>query len=808
MFQDLRYGLRLLRSNPLFTLVAVLTLALGIGANTTIFSVVNAVLLRPLPYRDAEQLVTVWHRNVNQRGAQAGSFELTPANFLDLQKQQQSFTQLAAFASHDFNLTGAGEPERVRGWQASASLFDVLGVAPVVGRVFTVDEDRAGAEPVVVVSHGFWQRRLGGAGNAVGQTLRLDDRNVTVIGVLPPGFEFPVKGAELWSPLAFDAEAANARTAFYLNAVARLRPGVTLAQAQSDSEAIAQRLDQAFPRSNAGMRFTLEPLRERHGGQSRTTLYLLLGAVGCVLLIACVNVANLLLARATVREKELAVRAALGAGRRRLLRQMLTESALLSLLGGAGGLALAWWGVRALRLLDPGTIARLDEVNLDARVLAFTLGVSLLTGLLFGLAPALQSSRLNLNQALKESGRGAAGAAGHRLRGALVIAEVALSLVLLAGAGLLIRSFVRLLNVDPGFNAERVLTLRVELSQDKAQDAAQAANFYQQVLERVQAVPGVEAASAVNALPIVTPGMRAALVMEDKPDPPPGQPQLGNNRVVSPDYFRTLGIPLFSGRTLTPQDNGQAPPVAVINQTLARRYWGDENPLGKRFKLGARNGDLPWLTVAGVVGDVRQEGLSNAPLPEFYTPFTQAHARWARPRVLAVRTAGEPLAALAAVKSAVWAVAPDQTIHDVQTMEAVLANWLAPRRFNLVLLGVFAALALVLAGTGIYGVLSYVVTQRTKEIGVRLALGAAHRDIVRLIVRQGMTLTAAGIALGLAASLALARFLAGFLFEVRAWDPLTLGGITLLLAGVAWLACWIPARRATRIDPLTALRHE
>ncbi len=806
--QDLRYGLRMLRRNPLFTLVAVCTLALGIGANTTIFSVVNVVLLRPLPYREAEQLVMVWHRNVNQRELQAGNFELSPANFLDLQKQNQSFAQIAAFINHDFNLTGGGEPERVMGWQTSATLFDVLGVAPVMGRGFTANDDRDGAEPVVVISHGFWQRRFGGQANAVGQTLRLDERNVTVIGVLPSGFEFPVKGSDLWMTLSMNAGQANARAAFALSAVARLKSGVTMTQASSEMETIALSLEKAFPRSNTGVRFAVEPLRERQGGNARTTLYLLLGAVGCVLLIACVNVANLLLARAAVRERELAVRAALGAGRQRLLRQMLTENALLSLLSGGCGLLLAWWGVRALRALDVGGLVRLDQVSVDGRVLSFTLGVSLLTGLLFSLAPALQSSRLNLNQALKEVGRGAAGTAGNRLRGAFVIAEVALSLMLLVGAGLLIRSFVRLLDVDTGFRPERLLTLRVELSQAKMQDAAQAANFYQQVLERIQALPGVEAVSVVNALPIATPGMRSALTFEDKPDLPPGQPQLGNNRVISPDYFRSLGIPLLGGRTLTVQDNASAPPVAVINKSLARRYWGDENPLGKRFKLGARNADSPWLTVVGLVGDVRQEGLSNAPLPEFYTPFTQAHVRMARLRVLAVRTNGDPLALAGAIKSAIWTIDRDQTIYEVQTMDAIVAKWLAPRRFSLVLLGLFAVLALVLAGVGIYGVISYAVTQRTKEIGVRMALGANRRDIVRLVVRQGMLLTAAGIALGLVASLALTRFIAGFLFEVRAYDPLTLTGITLLLTAVAWFACYLPARRATKVDPLIALRHE
>jgi putative ABC transport system permease protein len=804
MFQDLRFGLRMLLKQPGFSLIAILTLALGIGANTAIFSVVNAVWLRSLPYPEAERLTIVAHRNL-KRG---GNFELTPAAYFDLREQSKSFEHLAVYGSRDFNLTGAGEPERLRGQGVSAALFPLLKVSPSAGRVFTDADERAGAAPVVILSHQLWQRRFGADLNLIGQTLRLDDKSYTVVGVMPPGFAFPDRETELWAPFIFAANAVNDRESFFLSAVARLNPGVTLTAAQSELDGIAQNLTRAYPRSNTDLGFGVVPLHENQVRGFKQALFVLLGAVLFVLLIACVNVANLLLARAAVREKELAVRAALGAGRTRLLRQLLTESTLLALCGGAGGLLLAVWGIKLLKLINPGTIARLDEVSLDFRVLGFTLGVACLTGILFGLAPALQISKPDLQHALKEGGRGFTGARGQRLRGLLVVTEIALSLVLLIGAGLLIRSFIRLQNVDVGFNPTGLLTLRVEMSESKAQDLERLVGFYQAVLERVQALPGVEAAGVVNAAPIITPGMRSALVLEDKGDPPPGQPQLANNRVVSPDYFRTLGVPLLRGRLLSAQDNAQAPAVVLINQAMARRYWGDEDPVGKRFKFGARTANTPWLTVVGIVGDIRQAGLDNASLPEFYTPFTQGHARWAKPRMLFVRTAGDPLSLVAAVKEQIWAVDKDQTIWAVRTMEELVGRWLAPRRFNLWLLGVFAALALVLASVGIYGVISYSVSQRAREIGVRLALGAARRDIFKLVVGHGLVLTLGGVAIGLVAALALTRWLSTLLFEVSTTDPLTFASVALLLTGVALVACYLPARRATQVDPLVALRCE
>ena len=807
LWQDLRFGARMLRKQPGFTLIAVLTLALGIGANTAMFSVINAVLLRSLPYAEAEQLVLVWHRNMKQGD---NSF-LSSGNYLDLQRQNQSFAQMAAINDHDFSLTGRGEPERLQGQSVSAALFRLLQVAPAIGRDFTEEDDREGATRVVILSHGLWQRRFGSQTDMIGQTLTLNELPYTVVGVMPPGFAVPEGNAELWTPVAFSADAANDRGSFYLSALARLKPGVTLATAQSEADVIARNLEHSYPKSNTDLGFSIVSLHEFMVRDSRQALWVLLGAVALILLIACVNVANLLLARAATREKELAVRAALGSARGRLIRQLLTESALLAFCGGALGLLLAAWGVQALKLISPtgpNAMARLEEVNLDWGVLGFTLGIACLTGLIFGLAPALQLSRPDLQHTLKEGGRGSSSAAGQRLRGLLVVAEVALSLVLLIGAGLLIRSFIRLQNVDPGLQTERLLTLNIVMSQARAQDLASITNFYQQVVERVQALPGVEAASVATVAPIVTSGRRSPVAIEDKPDPPPGIFQVANNRVVSPDYFRTLGVPLRTGRLLSAQDNAQATAVAVINQAMARHFWGDEDPIGKRFKIGERASKAPWLVVVGVVGDVRQAGLNSEPLPELYTPFTQEHQRFVRPRVLFVRTAGDPLDLIAAVKSQIWAVDKDQPINDVRTMDEIVSGSLALRRFNLLLLGVFAALALVLASVGIYGVISYAVSQRTREIGVRMALGAQPRDILKLIVSQGLVLTLGGVATGLLAAFVLTRWLESLLFDVSTTDPLTFAGLALLLTLVALLACYVPARRATKVEPIVALRAD
>jgi len=811
LMQDLRYSTRMLVKNPAFTLIAVITLALGIGANTAIFSVVNTVLLRPLPYPESDRLVMVGERNSNQTSnanRDAGLDSVTPPNFVDWSSQNQAFESLAAFANQDFNLTGVVDPERLQGQRVSASLFPSLGIAPMAGRVFLSEEDLPGAQRVVVLSHELWQRRFGGDSSLIGRILTLDNEAYTVIGIMPPGFSFPNQETELWVPMAFNASELNNRAAHFLSAMGRLKPGATLAQAQEQMDLIAGRLEQAYPATNTGVGVRVVSLSESMVANSRLVLLILLGAVGFVLLIACTNVANLLLARAAVRERELAIRAALGAGRWRLVRQLFTETVSLALLAGVMGTLLALWGSALLKTFNPGTIPRLNEVSIDWRVLSFTLGISLLTGVVFGLAPALQVSSLNLNRALKESGRGAGGAAGNRVRGLLVILEVALSLVLLVGAGLLIKSFLRLQNIDPGFKPGHLLTMRVDLSAAKAGELHQITSFYQQILEKVQTIPGVQSAGVINLLPIASSGMVAGLTLEDKPDAEPGQPILANYRVISPDYFSAMGISLLKGRGLSDQDTANSPGVVVINQTLALKYWGDENPLGKSLKLDSRSSASPWLTVIGVVGDVRQSELRADPAPEMYILYTQPHRRYARPRTLVVRTTADPLSVLAAVKTQIWSVDKDQPVYSIRSMEQILSGSLAPRRFNMLLLGFFDAIALALAGVGIYGVVSYAVSQRTQEIGVRMALGARQTDILRLVVGRSMMLVMIGIACGMLAAFSLTRLISGLLFGVSATDPLTFALISLVLTSVALLACYLPARRATRVDPLVALRYE
>ena len=808
LIQDFRYGARMLLKNPGFTVVAVLALALGIGANSAIFSVVNTVLLRPLPYQDPDGLVMVWEDDTK-----GGYPRNTPAaaNYVDWRDQNQVFEGMAAIADQTFNLTGTGEPERISGKRVSANLFPLLGVEPQLGRAFLPEEDQPGGNRVAVLSHGLWQRRFGSDASITGKPLTLNGESFTVVGVMPPHFQFPSREDELWVPIAFTSQEAANRGRHYLKVIARMKPGVTLQQAQTEMTAIAARLQQQYPDQNTDLGATITPLHEHVVGDIKPALLVLLGAVGFVLLIACANVANLLLARAAVRQKEISIRVALGAGRLRLVRQFLTESILLAGLGGAVGLLLAVWGISILTAFIPDNISQAKAITMDVEVLLFTLGISLLTGLIFGLAPALQASRFNLNETLKEGGRdSAAGSRGNRIRGLLVIAEVAVSLILLIGAGLLVNSFLRLRNVDPGFRADNLLTMQIELPQLKYPDHARRTAFYTELLRRVESLPGVKSAAVTTNLPLYSQGNSITFGIEGRPDPAPGQGKRPGvvTRVISPHYFQTMGIQLLQGRQFNEQDKVDAPAVAVINETMARRFWPDGDFIGKRITPGPVTSTSPddWITIVGVAKDVRQFELMTDPKPQMYLSYVQAG--FFSPRDLVVSTNVEPLSMATAVRRAVWDVDKDQPVSKIRTMQDIVSESVARQRFSMLLLGIFSGVALVLAAVGIYGVMSYSVTQRTREFGIRMALGARTFDVVKLAVGGGLKLIFIGILIGLAAAYVLTRVMASLLYGVSATDPTTFVTISLVLVGVAVVASFIPARRATKVDPMVALRAE
>ncbi len=824
LWQDLRYGARTLVKKPGFTLIAIITLALGIGANTAIFSIINAVLLQPLPYPDAQRLVLI-SENFSERGLIR--IIVSAPEYLDYRDRSQSFEHVAAFRRQSFTLTGAGEAELLRGAVSSTNLIATLGVKPALGRAFLPGEDQPGAGQVVVLSHRLWLRRFGADPRVIGQKLTLNNSAFEVVGVMPPGFQFP-SPAELWAPITFTNELLGQRQGpRNLTVLARLKPENSLQAAQTEMNTLARQLQEMYPEvypAGIGWSVTVTSFRDQVVGGVRRALWVMLGAVTFVLLIACANVANLLLARAAAREREMAIRAALGAGRGRIVRQLLTESVALALIGGSLGVLIALWGVDALLTLNPNVLPSTANVTINATVMTFTLIVSLLTGVGFGLAPALTASKSDLTGALKESGRSGAGRLGRfGLRNALVVLEVALSLVLLVGAGLLIRSFWRVQAVDPGFRAENVLTIGIALPQAKYPDKQQVANFYQQVLSQVERLPGVQATGVIAGLPLGGSSSTWGFTTEANPQPARLEEVLeATNRVASPGYFRAMGIPLRRGRDFTAQDNESAPNVVIINETMARRFWPNEDPIGKRIKLPSpepqRTWDGRWLTIIGVVGDVRADGLESEANPEMYLAYLQNPWRGmpsrsymtlvGRAMSLVARSSVDPTSLAAAIREAVAAVDKDQPVTAVATMESLMALSGSARRFNLLLLGLFATVALVLAAVGLYGVMSYGVSRQTHEIGIRMALGAQAGAVLRSVVWQGMRLVAIGLACGLAAAVALARFMDTLLFGVSATDPLTFAVIALLLTAVALLACWIPARRATKVDPMIALRCE
>ncbi|HVG11098.1 MAG TPA: ABC transporter permease [Thermoanaerobaculia bacterium] len=811
--QDVRYGARLLARHRGFTAVAVLTLGLGIGANTAIFSVVNELLLRPLPFPGAERIVMLWE--VNPEGREQNN--TSSSNFRGWREQSSVFESLAAFTDQRVNLTGdrhsGGEPEEVPIQLATPELFRVLGVKPILGRDLRPEDALPDAPNVAVVSHGFWQRRLAGDPQAIGRSILLNGRPTTVVGVLPPGFQWHIRHrsvsgrpADIWLAITLPTEGPAASGRF-LSVVGRLKPGVSYAEAEAEVKAIRARFERDFPDTNKNWNAQILPLREQFVGNVRPALLILLGAVGFVLLIACANVANLLLSRAAAREKEIVLRTALGAGRLRVVRQLLTESLLLAGLGCLLGLVIAGWGVRALAAISPRDLVNLQGVGLDLPVLVLTVAVSLVTGIVFGLAPALEATRLDLNESLKEGGKGAGGqsARGKRMRSALVVAEVALALVLLAGAGLLVKSFARLQAVDPGFEADNVLTLVVPLAGEKYQDDRQIVAFFRAATQRIGALPGVRAVGIVNYLPFYGgQGTGTDFTVEGRPAPAPGEAPATEVRIVDPGYFPAMGIPLLRGRNFTDFEAGEARHVVLVNEAMARQHFPGENPIGKRITVNMAFEPVP-TEIVGIVGDVKHESLLEERLPAVYMPLPEVVFSF---MTFVIRTTGDPADMAPSVRRTLRAIDPNQPVSAVRTMNKVMADTLSRARFNTLLLGLFAGLATLLSAIGIFGVMNYSVTLRTREIGLRIALGAQPREVLRLILKQGFLLTSIGVGIGLAGALALTRVMSGLLFGVGSTDPATFAAIVLLLTLVSLIACYIPARRATRVDPLAALRYD
>ncbi len=806
--QDLRYSIRTLLKKPLFAIVAIITLALGIGANTAIFSVVNAVLLRSLPYKEANRLVMVWEHN-RTRGRTTNV--INPANFLDWQEQNSVFEGMSALYDGRFNLTGTGDPEEITGQVVSTNFFSLLGAQPLLGRGFIESEGVRGQDNVAILSYGLWQRRFGANPDIIDKPITLDGQTLTVVGVMPRDFSFLIKSgilvgnpSDIWVPLVF-TDNFRVRRGRFMMAVARLKPGVTLEQGQAEMSGVANGLEQRYPDFNTGWGINLVPVQEQLVGDLRKPLIILLCAVGLVLLIACANVANLMLSRAASRQKEIAVRTALGAGRGRIIRQLLTESVLLSLISGTLGLLLAGWGVEALMTLAPKQLVPLQSVGINFQVLLFTLTLSVLTGLIFGLAPAFAISRANLNEVLKEGGKGAGNETGNsRLRNLFVVAEVALALILLIGSGLMLKSFYRLQSVSPGFDSQNLLTFKLALPSSKYPDDQKRLAFFNEAVQRIKTLPEVRSVGAINFLPFTGLAAATGFEIEGRPAPTPAERPTVESRVVDPNYFETMGIPLLDGRNFNAREVTEISHVVIINETLAHNNFPGENPLGKRLTIYMKRDNVP-CEIIGIVKDVKHHGLDAEP---------RAMAYWPQPELvysamtLAVRTKAEPLALVGAIQREIQTMDKDQPLADVRTMESWIADSVAKSRFAATLLGVFAFVALLLASVGIYGVLAYSVTQRTHEIGIRVALGAKSADVLRLIVGGGMKLTLLGIAIGLVAAFAITRVMASLLFNVSTTDMITFISVPAMLLTVALVACLVPARRAAKTDPMVALRYE
>jgi putative ABC transport system permease protein len=808
--QDIRYGTRMLVRYPGFSAVAVLALALGIGANTAIFSVVNAVLLRPLPFSESDRLMNVWETNL-QRGVNRGA--VSYPNFADWREQNQVFEAMSSFYTSDFILTGGDEPARLQGAIVNADLFSILGEEPTLGRTFLPDEDKPGeGGGVVILSHRLWRQRFSADANVLGRGIVLNGKSYNVVGVMPEGFQFPIQNepVELWATVAIDSTGnkpiTSQRGAHYIGVIARLRPGVTKSSAQSEMDAIVGRLEDQYPDTNSHRGVYIEPALDSLVGDVRPALLILLSAVGCVLLIACANVANLLLTRATTRHKEMAIRAALGASRLRVVLQLLRESVMLSMLGGALGLLVARWGTDLLVAFGGDDIPRVKQIGIDGRVLGFTLMVSILTGLIFGFLPAIHSSKSDLTEALKEGGRSSTdGIKRNRVRGMLVIAEVAIAVVLLVGAGLLIQSLWRLQQVNPGFNPQNVLTLTLGLPEVKYPTERQA-QFYSELLSRIETLPGVISASAVLPLPLSSDRVRTTFETEGRPMAKGDLPAT-EYRAAGLNYFRTMEIPLLRGRDFTARDDNKAPPVIIVNDAFARRFFPGEEVIGKHIKPGISTDEAPpaLREIIGVVGNVKHLSLGAEPDPESYVPEAQLPFD---SMAIVVRTKNDPRGILGAVQGEVRAMDKDLPVYNVKTLDEYLAASSAQPRFNTFLLAVFAGMALILTAVGLYGVMSYSVSQRTHEIGIRMALGAQQKDVLSIVVRQGMALTLAGVGAGLLGAYFITRLMSSLLFGISSTDPLTFIVISVLISLVALGACIVPARRATKVDPIVALRYE